>query len=70
MSYFRRRAAQSYRTARSSLEPHTEYEAFVKLAREFKGRATAARSRLARMRAAVLLREEAERQNLYWDSRE
>lgn len=70
MSYFGRRAVQSNCNAGSSLEPHTEYEAFVRIAREYKGRATAARSRLARMRAAVLLRKEAERQNLYWDSRE
>lgn len=70
MSYFRRRAAQSYRDARTSLAPHLEYDSLMRLGREFKARAIVARARLARLRDAVLLREEAERQELYRDSRE
>lgn len=70
MSYFRRRAARSYRDARSSLAPRLEYASLMRLGREFKARATAAQARLARLRDAVLLREEAERQDLYSDRRE
>ena len=70
MSYFRRRAAQSYRDARASLAPHLEYESLMRLGRKFKARAVVARARLVRLRDAVLLREEAERQGLYRDSRE
>jgi hypothetical protein len=63
MSYFRRRAARSYRDARSSHAPPLEYENLMKLGSEFKARATAAEARLAGLRDAVLLREEAERQD-------
>jgi hypothetical protein len=64
MSYFRRRAAQSYRDGRSSPRPHLNYENLMEFGREFKARATAARARLERMRAATLLREEVERQDV------
>jgi hypothetical protein len=70
MSYFRRRAARSYRDARSSHAPPLEYENFMKLGSEFTARATAAQARLAGLRDAVLLREETERRDLYSDSRE
>jgi hypothetical protein len=69
-SYFRRRPAQSYRDARSSVAPHLDYESLMRLGRKFKALATAARARLARLRRAVLQREEAERRDLYRDSRE
>jgi hypothetical protein len=71
MSYFRRRAARSYRDARSSLAPHLDYESLMRVGREFKVRAVAAQARLARWRDAERLREEdARRQELYSDSRE
>ena len=70
ISYFRRRAAQSYRAARSSLAPQMDYESLIRLGRKFKARATAAQARLARLRHAALLRDEAERKDLYSDSRE
>jgi hypothetical protein len=70
ISYFRRRAAQSYRDARSSVAPHLDYASLMRLGVEFKVRATAARARLARLRRAALQRQEAERQDLYSDSRE
>jgi len=70
MSYFRRRAARSYRDARSSLKPYLTYETLMELGREFKARATAAQARLARRRKASLLREESERQDMYRDQRE
>ena len=70
ISYFRRRAARSYREARSSLAPQLDYEALMRLGRKFKARATAARVRLARLRRAALLREEGKRRDLYADSRE
>ena len=70
ISYFRRRAAQSYRDARSSLAPQMDYESLIRLGRTFKARATAAQARLARLRHAALLRDEAERKDLYSDSRE
>ena len=53
MSYFRRMAAQSFRRARSSAQPHLDYETLLRLGRGFKTRATAARERLAAMRAAA-----------------
>jgi hypothetical protein len=40
MFYFRRRAARSYRDARSSHAPPLEYENFMKLGSEFAARAT------------------------------
>src|SRR5689334_4677217 len=58
---FARRAAQSYRDARSSVAPHPDYESLMRLGQTFKRRATAARARLTRMRDASLLRVEAER---------
>ena len=70
ISYFRRRAAASLRNARASRGSHKEYEALVGLGREFKARAAVARVRLARMRDAALATREAERQGMYWDSRE
>jgi hypothetical protein len=70
ISYFRRRAAQSYRDARSSLAPQLDYESLMRLGRKFKARATAARARLARRQHAALRREETERRDLYSDSRE
>ena len=70
ISYFRRCAAQSYREARSSLAPQMDYESLMRLGRKFKARATAAEVRLTRLRRAALLRDEAERKDLYWDSRE
>jgi hypothetical protein len=70
ISYFRRRAAQSYREARSSLAPETDSESLMRLGRKFKARATAAQARLARLRYAVLVREEVERRDSYSDSRE
>ncbi len=70
MSYFRRRAAASYRDARSSFASHMDYEALMRLGREFKARATAARARLAGMRKAAFARKEADRQDTYRDSRE
>jgi hypothetical protein len=70
ISYFRRRAAQSYRDARSSLAPQLDYESLMRLGRKFKARATAARARLARRRHAALGVAETERRGLYSDSRE
>lgn len=70
MFYFRRRASQSYRDARASLAPHLEYASLMRLGQDFKARAVMARARLARVRHAVLVGEEAERQDLYRDSRE
>jgi hypothetical protein len=70
ISYFRRRAARSYRDARSSLAPQLDYESLMRLGRKFKARATAARVRLARLRHAALRRAETERRDLYSDSRE
>jgi hypothetical protein len=70
MSYFRRRAARSYRDARSSLAPHLDYESLMRVGREFKARAIAAQARLVRWRDAVRLREDAGRPALYSDNRE
>lgn len=53
LSHFRRIAAQSYRQARASLEPHKDYEALMRLGQEFKAKATRAAARLARMRGAT-----------------
>ena len=53
ISYFRRMAAQSFRRARASAQPHIDYESLMRLGRAFKARATAARERLAGMRAAA-----------------
>lgn len=60
MSYFRRMAAQSFRRARRSAQPHLDYESLLRLGHEFKTRATAARERLAAMRAAAARRHVAE----------
>jgi hypothetical protein len=70
ISYFRHRAAQSFRDARSSVAPQLDYESLMRLGRKFKARATAARARLARLRRASLQQQEAERRDLYRDSRE
>jgi hypothetical protein len=70
MSYFRQQAAQSYRRARSSPEPHKNYEALMTLGRTFKAKAATAAARLARMRGTSLRRQEAVRQEIYQDSRE
>jgi hypothetical protein len=69
-SYFRRKAAESYRSARSSAASHTDHEALVKLGHGFKARATTARARLDRLQRATVTRQEVERQGTYWDSRE
>lgn len=78
ISYFRRMAAQSFRRARTSVQPHIDYENLMRLGREFKVRATAARTRLAAMseaaseaaRRAAARRSEAERREDYRDRRE
>jgi len=70
ISYFRRRAAQAYRGARASLQPHLDYEALVRLGDAFKNKAVGAAARLARMRQAATKRVEGERQDSYRDSRE
>ncbi len=56
ISYFRRMAAQSYRHARASTQPHIDYESLMRLGREFTAQATAARTRLAAMRGAAARR--------------
>lgn len=70
MSYFRLKAAQSYRRARSPLAQFNDYEALMTLGRAFKAKADAAASRLARMRGTALRRQEGKRQEAYADSRE
>jgi len=70
ISYFRRMAAQSFRRARASGQPHIDYESLLRLGRAFKARATMARKRLADMRAAAAHKQEAERQKDYRDRRE
>jgi hypothetical protein len=70
MSHFRQAAAQTYRRARSSSTPHESYEQLMKLGRAFKAKATEAAARLARMRGTAARRQEAKRQEAYWDSRE
>ena len=70
ISYFRRRAAQCFRAARTSIEPHADYESLMRLGHEFKAKATAARERLAAMRGPAATRREAERQDAYADRRE
>jgi hypothetical protein len=70
ISYFRRMAAQSFRRARASAQPHIDYENLLTLGRAFKARATAARKRLAEMRGAAADKHEAERQKDYRDRRE
>jgi hypothetical protein len=70
MSYFRQKAAQSYRRARSSPEPLKDCEALMTQGGAFKAKAAAAASRLARMRGTSLRRQEGKRQEAYADSRE
>ena len=70
ISYFRRRAAEAYRGARASLKPHLDYEALIRLGDEFKRKAVSAASRLVRMQRTSSKTKEAERQDLYRDSRE
>lgn len=70
MSYFREAAAQVYRRARSSSTPRENYEPLMMLGRAFKAKATEAAARLARMRGTAARRQEAKRQETYWDSRE
>jgi hypothetical protein len=70
MSYFRQKAAETYRRARSSFTPHENYEPLMKLGRQLKAKATEAAVRLARMRGTALRRQEAKRQEAYLDSRE
>jgi hypothetical protein len=60
MSYFRRMAAQYFRSARTSIKPHLDYESLMRLGHQFKARATAARTRLAAMRKAAAQKHEAE----------
>ncbi len=63
-------AAQSFRDARTSVQPHVDYESLLRLGRAFKVRATAARVRLAAMRVAAARKREAERQEVYRDRQE
>ncbi len=70
VSYFRRKAAESYRRARSSLSPHLDYEALIRLGHQFKGKAAAAVLRLDRLRGVALRRQESKRQDAYRDGRE
>ena len=63
-------AAQCYRQARSSLEPNQDEETLMNLGHKFKAKAVTAVARLAGMRAARARRQEAERQEAYWDRRE
>lgn len=60
MSYFRRMAAQSFRRARTSAQPHIDYESLLRRGHEFKRRAATARERLAAMRAAAARKHVAE----------
>ena len=69
-SYFRRMASQYYRQAESSLEPNQNEESLLNLGHKFKAKAVTSVARLAGMRAARARRQEAERQEVYWDSRE
>lgn len=70
VSHFRRMAAQCYRQARSSLEPNQDEETLMNLGHKFKAKAVTAVARLAGMCAARARRQEAARQEAYWDSRE
>jgi hypothetical protein len=70
ISYFRRMAAESFRRARASAQPHIDYESLLTLGRTFKARATAARARLAAMRATATGKQAAERAEYYRDRRE
>jgi hypothetical protein len=69
-SYFRLKAARLLRSARSSIQPHLDYERVTALAHRFKNKAKAARERLAHARAAFLKRQKAEQQAEYSDRRE
>jgi hypothetical protein len=69
-SYFRQKAAQSYRRARLLLGPEMKDNALMRIGHEFKAKAVVAAARLARMRDAALKKQEVERQAGYWDSRE
>jgi hypothetical protein len=70
ISYFRRMAAQSFRRARTSAQPHIDYESLLTLGRAFKAQATAASQRLTRMRKAAARKHAAERAEDYRDRRE
>jgi hypothetical protein len=70
ISHFRQMAAQSFRRARNSVQPHLDYERLLILGGEFKARATAARLRLAAWRAAAARRQAVERQEDFRDRRE
>ena len=70
ISYFRRMAAESFRRARASAQPHIDYESLLTLGRAFKARATAARARLAAIRAAAAGKHAADRAEYYRDRRE
>jgi hypothetical protein len=67
ISYFRAKAAQCYRGARSSLQPHIDYESLMRLGHTFKAKATAAAVRLTRARSTSVKRQEAARQDTYHD---
>lgn len=69
ISYFRRRAAQSFRDARSSAAPHLDYESLMRLGRRFKARAIVARARLARLQKVIEARAEAARGHAHRHSR-
>jgi hypothetical protein len=77
ISYFRRMAADSFRRARASAQPHIDYESLLRLGRAFKARAAAARTRLAAartrlaaMRAAAAGKHASEQAEDYRDRRE
>jgi hypothetical protein len=70
ISYFRAKAAQCYRDARSSLQPHIDYESLLRLGHTFKAKAAAAAMRLTRARSSSVARQEAARQDTYYDLRE
>ena len=70
ISYFRRMAAESFRRARASAQPHIDYESLLRVGRAFKARARAARGRLAQMRAAAAGKQTVERAEDYRERRE
>ena len=70
MSYFHRRAADSYRRARQSVRPHIDYEALLAPGNTFKAKAAQAVVKLGHLRRASLWKRETERQESYQDRRE
>jgi hypothetical protein len=70
LSYFRRKAAQSYRRARSSLTPHLDYEALMSIGHAFKAKAVLAADRLERLRGTALRKQKLEHPDTRRESRE